>query len=286
MCHSPAENFKILGRRMNLSQGKNPSARIGIATTIVKCRTCGLIFSNPQPRPANISDHYGLPAEEYWKEEQQAINPEGIKAVVEKAEKYCGNKNGRVLDVGSGMGHQLKSLLDAGFDAYGLEPSEPFHRYAVQTTGIPAARLKMESVEDASYEEGFFDYIILKVVLEHFYDPSATLSNISKWLKPGGKIEIEVPSADWTINKLFNLFYQLQFKDYVANLSPMHPPYHLFEFSLESFRRNGAFNGLKIHHHHYYVAQTYLPGLFDKFFSWYMEKNNSGMQLIVVLEKA
>ena len=59
MCGSLAGNHKILGKRLNQSQGKNPQKKTGITTTICKCTTCGLIYSNPQPVPLDIQDHYG-----------------------------------------------------------------------------------------------------------------------------------------------------------------------------------------------------------------------------------
>ena len=35
--------------------------------SVKQCRDCDLIFSDPQPIPENLSDHYDLPPEEYWK---------------------------------------------------------------------------------------------------------------------------------------------------------------------------------------------------------------------------
>lgn len=66
-CGYHVNNSKILGKRLNLSKGRIPRKKIGITTTIMLCKNCGLIFSNPIPIPQQIEDHYGLPAEEYWK---------------------------------------------------------------------------------------------------------------------------------------------------------------------------------------------------------------------------
>ncbi len=59
-CNTTSENFKILGKRLNASQGRNPSQKTGITTTIVKCKKCGLIFPNPIPIPISLQDHYGV----------------------------------------------------------------------------------------------------------------------------------------------------------------------------------------------------------------------------------
>ena len=68
MCEDSTSSHKILGKRLNKSQGKNPKGKPGISTTVCKCRNCGLIYSNPLPIPFDIQDHYGVPPEDYWKD--------------------------------------------------------------------------------------------------------------------------------------------------------------------------------------------------------------------------
>lgn len=67
MCGSPvgSERHRVLGRRLNCSQGMDPKSRIAIGTTVMKCRSCGLVYADPMPVPADLQEHYGLPAEEY-----------------------------------------------------------------------------------------------------------------------------------------------------------------------------------------------------------------------------
>ena len=66
MCGSATDRHKILGQRLNQSQGFNPKNKTGISTTVMQCKDCSLIFSNPQPVPFDIQDHYGIPPESYW----------------------------------------------------------------------------------------------------------------------------------------------------------------------------------------------------------------------------
>ena len=69
MCGAPQGTFRFLGRRLNGSQGLKPRKRVGLTTTIVRCQDCGLVFSNPQPVPARLDDHYDAPPDTYWREE-------------------------------------------------------------------------------------------------------------------------------------------------------------------------------------------------------------------------
>jgi hypothetical protein len=55
--------------RLSASQGLTPRKAEGIAVPVKRCNDCGLIFSDPQPIPENLSDHYGVPPDEYWNSE-------------------------------------------------------------------------------------------------------------------------------------------------------------------------------------------------------------------------
>src|SRR5882672_3877673 len=83
MCGSPANQHKILGKRLNQSQGENPENKIGITTTICKCNNCGLVYSNPQPIPFDLQDHYGVAPEDYWKNEDFTVSDSYLKGAIE-----------------------------------------------------------------------------------------------------------------------------------------------------------------------------------------------------------
>ena len=65
MCGSPSKDHTVMGMRMDKSQGANPKNIYGTAVGVLKCTKCHLIYSSPQPIPANIQDHYGTPPETY-----------------------------------------------------------------------------------------------------------------------------------------------------------------------------------------------------------------------------
>jgi ubiquinone/menaquinone biosynthesis C-methylase UbiE len=286
LCGASTAGAKVLGRRMNCSQGARPSKKVGISTTIMQCRTCSLVFANPLPIPASISQHYGTPAEDYWKPSYFEIDEDYFTEQIDKFfELYGKRENLTALDIGAGIGKCVKALEKGGFDAYGLEPSEPFHAKALEKMKISAERLKLSTLEDAEYPEEMFDFITFAVVLEHLYDPGAAILKALKWLKPNGLIHIEVPSSRWLTNKIYNLIYRLQGLDYVGNISPMHNPFHLYEFGLESFKIHAQKNGYEIANHRFIACKTYLPVMFNSIVMPLMEKTDTGMQLEVWLRK-
>jgi hypothetical protein len=107
------------------------------------------------------------------------------------------------------------------------------------------------------------------------------------WLKPGGILFIEVPSSNYLVTKLLNLYYKLTGSDYVSNISPMHQPFHLYEFLKSTFEAHSALhnNLYSIAHCVYEPCTAYMPGIVDKLFKWYMKQTNTGMQLCIYLRK-
>lgn len=286
MCGSKTDKHKILGKRLNCSQGKSPKNKIGITTTIVKCTNCGLIYSNPQPVPFDIQDHYGVPPESYWKENYFTVTDNYFQGEIERLKTLYDFKNGmKSLVIGAGLGKQMIALSKAGFDTYGFEPSKQFHERAISKMGISPDKLKLGMIEEVEYSENQFDFISFSAVLEHLYDPSDSILKALYWLKPNGIIHIEVPSSDWLIGKIINLYYKLKRTDYVGNLSPMHVPFHLYEFSLKSFEEHARQHGYELAFHEYYVCQTFMPKIADYILKPYMRWTNTGMQLCIWLRK-
>jgi ubiquinone/menaquinone biosynthesis C-methylase UbiE len=286
MCGSKTDTHKTLGKRLNASQGRNPKNKIGITTTIVKCTNCGLIYANPQPVPFDIQDHYGVPPESYWKEDYFKVTDSYFQGEIKTLKKLMDFKDDlKSLDIGAGLGKQMIALRKIGFDTYGFEPSKQFYERAISKMGINPEKLKLGMIEEVEYAENYFDFISFGAVLEHLYDPSASILKALKWLKPNGIIHIEVPSSDWLIGKIINLFYKLKLTDYVGNLSPMHEPFHLHEFGLKSFEEHARQHNYELAFDEYYVCQTYMPKIADYILKPYMRLTNTGMQLCVWLRK-
>jgi 2-polyprenyl-3-methyl-5-hydroxy-6-metoxy-1,4-benzoquinol methylase len=288
MCGDDTISHKILGQRLNTSQGKRPKRKSGITVSVKQCRNCQLIYSSPQPVPFDIQDHYGIPPEEYWRPEYFNFNPEYFSNEIKIARRILNFQNGmKALDIGAGIGKCMSALEKAGFDVLGFEPSAPFYERAISKMGIDPARIKLGMIENVDYDENSFDFITFGAVFEHLYHPAACLEKAMKWLKPDGLIHIEVPSSKYFIAKFVNRYYRLMGINYVTNISPMHDPFHLYEFSKKSFEELGKKLHFKIDYVQYHVCEImFFPRIFHGILNWYMKKTNTGMQLVVWLKKA
>lgn len=288
MCGRDATFHKVLGQRLNQSQGFNPRKKTGISVSVLQCDKCALVYPNPIPIPSNIQNHYGVPPESYWKPEYFIIEPYYFQRQITKTKELLNFKKGMVaLDIGAGIGKAMIAMKASDFDVYGLEPSEPFYQKAITEMNIPNDRLQLGKMEDIDYPKEFFDFITFGAVLEHLFHPAASIERALTWLKPGGIIHLEVPSSKYLMARFLNFYFRLRGTNYVTHLSPMHEPFHIYEFDLRSFDEHARNSNLhKIVYFEYYpCAPDHLNKITQKFLNKIMTVTNTGMQLAVWLKK-
>lgn len=179
----------------------------------------------------------------------------------------------------------MHAFRKAGLDAWGIEPSRTFRERAVHQHDIDPARLLHASIETADLPTASFDLINMGAVVEHLQEPAAAVERATRWLAPGGLLWIAVPSADWLIGRLLNLVYRAQGIPFVTNLSPMHPPYHLYEFTRRSFEAHGQRAGYEVVHAHVAVCDTFAPKHLRRLAYVVMDRTDTGMALELWLRR-
>jgi SAM-dependent methyltransferase len=96
----------------------------------------------------------------------------------------------RLLDAGAGRGRFVVSARDAGYDAFGIEPSAR-GAGAAAAIGAPVRRA---SFETARIEAGSVDVATVWHVLEHLDDPGAAVATLHGWLRPDAGLLVGVPN--------------------------------------------------------------------------------------------
>jgi SAM-dependent methyltransferase len=109
-------------------------------------------------------------------------------------------ERGRLLDVGCGNGRFLQTMARLGWTVFGVEPDAAAAAVARASLGevIHSGR-----IGDAPFPEGSFDVIVMKHVIEHLPDPTATLRACHRFLRAGGKIVVITPNARSLGGRLF-----------------------------------------------------------------------------------
>jgi 2-polyprenyl-3-methyl-5-hydroxy-6-metoxy-1,4-benzoquinol methylase len=148
---------------------------------IVRCLDCGLV-TLPIDETPPVS--YEEAADPYYLQQapERIANAHRLLSLLPSA--------GRLLEIGCACGFLLVAARERGFAVQGVEMSAWASAYARDTYGLAvhtgtleAARLPADSV----------DAVVLADVIEHLFDPRATLAEIHRVLTPGGRLLLLTP---------------------------------------------------------------------------------------------
>lgn len=185
---------------------------------IVRCVNCGLTFQNPM---LSDKERLELYAKDYFKHGYlDKKNQIGLyhKATffLERLLRYC--DKGRLLDIGAASGAYVRAAIDKGWEAHGIELSPLAVTFAKDYWKVD---LIQGTLEEAHFQNNFFDAIILVHTLEHLPDPLKTLKGINRILKRTGMLYVSVPNiASYKAKKLGEKWSALKPAEHLFFLSP------------------------------------------------------------------
>ncbi len=96
----------------------------------------------------------------------------------------------RVLDVGCGVGQVVARLAQAGYEAYGVDVSEPNIARARQFS----PRCQLYDGRKLPYPDGHFASVGALNVLEHVEEPEAFLAELVRVAALGGRVLVSTPN--------------------------------------------------------------------------------------------
>jgi 2-polyprenyl-3-methyl-5-hydroxy-6-metoxy-1,4-benzoquinol methylase len=229
------DNTKIIGIRGNREyNGADPSAEPHIFTNVVRCKTCDMIYTNPEIRGLEYleENHYNDP-DNYMKKMGEAIH-KMFASRIRLIRNYIRPEQHTLLDIGAGKGEFLKVAEQSGFNATGIEPSAGFCEFARNQLGVNVIQGLLGSVEAIRNEK--FDVVTMNHVLEHVEHPVNLLNQVHEYLDNKGVLFIEVPNCNSYLAQLADLFFRLRGLQWSSRLSPLHPPFHKFGHTKKSIR--------------------------------------------------
>ena len=210
--------------------------------SIVRCRRCGLVYTNPRIVDANDLYVHGGVGEPDAIEHHARAKANVFAKAIDQIEHYCPTRHDshqtRLLDIGCGTGHFLAAAQRRGFSVSGIEPAPLSAAYARGCFGVNVIE---SDVLETEFDHATFDVITAWDVIEHVPDPRAVIRHCTQWLKPGGIMALRFPSAPW--QKLKGVvFQQLLRSDRAAFGATM----HLTFFTERTFRQMAQEEGLAV----------------------------------------
>lgn len=190
--------------------------------TVVKCRSCGLMRTNPRPTADTIGFYYPAAYGPYQSLEPVAAKTSiGFKGWLRKllglnARAMPPIAAGHLLEIGCASGAYMELMRREGWVVEGIEFSDS----AAQCARKDGLTVQVATVESALAPAQPVDVVAAWMVLEHLHQPVNALTKLLTWVKPNGYLIASIPDAGSLIHR--------QFADKRYDL---HLPNHLYHFT-------------------------------------------------------
>ena len=207
--------------------------------TLVKCASCGAVFTNPRVPEREIGKYY---PPQYGPYAEALAN-----RVIGLVKRLLGrlypthfrrvervllrSRVRRVLELGPGNGALLQSLQKAGFDVTGIDTDAR----CVERMRAQGIACHQGTLDDTEHLLGTYDAVIMCHVLEHLYDPSRVLHTVHSHLRDGGVLYLTIPNIASVEARLFGKYW-----------IGLDVPRHITHFDLRSLTRLLAEAGFRI----------------------------------------
>jgi 2-polyprenyl-3-methyl-5-hydroxy-6-metoxy-1,4-benzoquinol methylase len=197
--------------------------------TVVRCRRCSLVYTNPRPALDLIWGRY---SREYF--EKEYLPSWGVRSdQIDSDELYRRHlpaleglrpyrQTNWLLDVGAGAGLFLYAAQRDGWQVQGVEIASGGVDFARSRLGLDVTQGRMT---EAGLPDRRYDVVTLQETIEHLLDPKADLREIYRVLRPGGILSITTPNLN-----------SLAFKLIGREWSVFSPGEHLFYFTPRTLR--------------------------------------------------
>ncbi len=191
----------------------------------VRCRSCGLVYQNPQPKPDEVALRYN---DSYFNYEYS--NEDNFFNLMLLGLADAGFHNSELerwqdktfLDIGCATGKLLAYMQNRNWKVRGVEICKESAEYGIKQRGVP---IFIGTLPQAKLRSESFSLIHFSHLIEHVADPRALLAEVRRILKPGGRVIITTPNCTGFQARLFKNAWRSAIAD------------HLFLFSQKTLMR-------------------------------------------------
>jgi len=179
----------------------------GDNVALFKCKNCGSYFSKIE-FSQQITNEFSSGSIDVYMNKDYVLNRVQDILSYSSIKKWLPDEDVDFLDIGCGVGWSLVEAEKKGFNAYGVEPMEVASEYANNTLKVNV----INSLFRADlFKDKQFGFIMMDQVLEHVPNPTETIVDAFRLLKPGGLFFLSVPPVDWS-RILLSMSYQFPMK--------------------------------------------------------------------------
>lgn len=168
---------------------------------VVRCKSCELLFVNPRPTQAAIcklfSDEY-IETEERVTEHFTDWRYDSLQREASTIQQLM-QQGGRLLDLGTASGAFLSFFSDIPqWQVEGIEPSRYAAEAAAKHYNVP---VHAGFLHDQQFPDEYFDVVTSLDAFMFHPEPQADLAEITRILRPGGLLAVEIPGLRFRLLK-------------------------------------------------------------------------------------
>jgi len=171
----------------------------------VRCNNCSMVYMNPRMNLGATHSFYNSNVNAIYNETKfdqvsastemdDRINYANLKLL----DQFNNHWHGTILEIGSAKGFFLSKAKEIGYEIYGLELNQANYEYSRKQLGDTILNVDLS---DARFEDGKFDVVYMRDVIEHIANPKTFLQEVGRITKPGGLVFLETHNIDSWINK-------------------------------------------------------------------------------------
>ncbi len=241
---------------------------------LVKCTKCGFLCTQDVPDLDHIGNYYqsddyishtntkrGVMNSLYHLARQFMLTQKAL--LIEQSKSLNSAKD--ILEVGSGTGYFVRTMLKRGWHVTGIEPSDKARIQAKELFNLDLKSL--EILDDHALSEypkkESYDVITLWHVLEHIPNLNERLEQFFDWLREDGILVIAVPNHD-----SFDALH------YGSDWAAYDTPRHLWHFTAQTIERLAKKHGFNL-------VNTY-PMPLDAFYVSMLTEKHKGCSLSAI----
>ncbi|MGE3315142.1 MAG: class I SAM-dependent methyltransferase [Planctomycetaceae bacterium] len=232
----------------------DPVTKIGGNFRVVRCRDCGLSFTNPRPTINSIGRFYPDSYGPYTGRDEDALTTGGWRHTLTQAVMRADfgyppaapidlktrmlalagrmtmrrsrqrqswipfRAPGRLLDFGCGAGDFLKRMRELGWTVEGMDFSEKVAREIFDSSGI---RVHLGSLPHPDIRPEQFDAVTMWNSLEHVHQPREVVRAAGQALRRGGLLVVGVPNFEsWSYEHFRDSWYALELPRHLTHFTP------------------------------------------------------------------
>jgi 2-polyprenyl-3-methyl-5-hydroxy-6-metoxy-1,4-benzoquinol methylase len=183
---------------------------------VVRCRACGLALANPRDDTATRTRVYAQLSDAAY--DTEAGNRRRTARAYLKFMRRAGAGAGVLVDVGCATGVFACEAQASGWQVTGVEPSA-WALSQARACG-PGVNWITATLEESEFAPASVDAVTMWDVLEHLPRPIAALSHVRAWLKPGGRLFLNVPNMESGVARLLGPRWMLLLREHLWYFTP------------------------------------------------------------------